>query len=110
MDLEREIIAYAGPKYAEPRSVDVASLDLFDFEDINDLIEAVIAFRAEHANLEIVSDFEKYDGAEAVFRAYRSETPQEVATCVEGYRLCVMNKMAQRKAEYERMKREFGAS
>jgi hypothetical protein len=111
IDIEQELIAYAGKNYAKLRRVKVAEIDVFDFIDIDDLTEALIAFRQKYSDLIITSEIDKFaneESSEARFTAFRMETPTEVETRIEKWRLEIIARETQRRMEYEKMKREFG--
>lgn len=114
MDIEREMAAYAGRDYAARRRIKVDEYDMIDAGE-GKTIDAVIAelneFRIKNAAHEIEGEFDRgWDGDRdtARFAAYRFETDAELAARIDEYRQYVIRRQAQRRAEYEHMKREFG--
>lgn len=112
-DMHRRIVAYAGGDYAKPRKVKVDTLSLFDEDNgtLDNLIAGLLAFKEMHASCEITCEFERGWGDEsstANITACRQETPDELEQRIENYRQYVRRKDAQRRAQYEQMKKEFG--
>jgi hypothetical protein len=106
-DLHPEMVAYAGSDYAEPKEVEVGTLHPDSYESIDDLIDALVAFRDAHAR----GRFERQDSWEGDafwFIASRMETPEETAARVQEYRRLALERIAGRRAQYERLRREFG--
>lgn len=115
MDIEREIAVHAGRDYAKRRNVVVDNILFEDIDNLNDddgpdrLIEAITEFKANNPCM----TFQTLEGGDHYdifvgFEAIRSETPEEVSARIDGYRKYVLQREAVRRAEYERMKREFG--
>ena len=116
MDKDQEfwaILNYAGRDCMEPRRVYAMNFNIFDYDDIDELIKGLSSFRetALGRRLTIASDIEDGDAwderARAKFMAYRLETPDEVAARVETYRSAVRLEELNRRTKYESLKREF---
>lgn len=108
--LEQLIASYAGRNYAEPRKITVDTIDFEDHDDLDGLIAALTLFKEKNVGMTFSSRERESDYSSYVigFDAERMETSQEVSVRVERYRLEVLDRKTKRRAEYERMKREFG--
>jgi hypothetical protein len=110
MDIDKLIANYAGLDYAKPRCLEVASISFDDYSTIEELIEGLTTFKSEHASATIKPEERETDYSSCVvgFMAVRAETEDETAARIEGYKQQVLEQQAQRRSQYERMKREFG--
>lgn len=106
-EMIQRLAQYAGKDYAKPRTVEVEEVYLgSEFETFDELLSGLLAFRERNAGH--ILTLENPNTEYTSVTARRLETPQETAGRIEGYREKIRAKDAARRAEYERMKREFG--
>lgn len=105
--LDTKLKHYAGRDYATPRCVEISRVDFEDHEDIYSLIKALTQL-SEYEIIKIIEVETYYSSRISGFAAYRMETPEEIEERINGYIRDFSKDENRRRAEYERMKREFG--
>lgn len=112
----QEIIRYCRSDYDIPQSIEIAELDLFslDYEGneltFESLLNILHDFKDANKGLNIVCNFERggYEDYSCVdIKSYREETTKEVAARISEYRLAAIGRLNDKRAQYERMKKEF---
>lgn len=102
---------YGGKNYAEPRTLILDSIGFEDHWLIDDLIQALSDFRQKHAGCTIKA-IERDSIYASGYRAERLESPAEVEKRVAALRKqfdqIPKEGVERRRAEYYRLKREFG--
>lgn len=84
--------------YPIPVEIVVDRLDLFDYDGIDDIVEALTEFRKKHEDKEIVSEIHRYDDSAVMeFVVCRNETAEEVENRLNGY----LTRIAQERARLQ---------
>jgi hypothetical protein len=113
---DADLVCYAGAGYSRPRRLCVESLSFSDYDTPGELASALNAFSIASVNAGAAIEVKDSELADchsymSGFSSFRNETAEEVADRVASYRVAVQRRAQEdaqrRRADYERLKREF---